>query len=109
MTTHGAKPFKLIDADTLAALSGQLGVFEFADAQDCVIYIGRADARTPFGLRGEIAARAAAIPDARRFRLEVTTAYHTRHLELLMIHQAHHGLLPRHNEPMPGLGRLMPG
>ena len=50
-----------------------------------------------------------AIPDAIAFRYEVTTAYHTRHLELLMVHQADHAALPKYNEPMPSLGRLSPG
>jgi hypothetical protein len=90
-------------------LPGQLGVFEFGDAAGRIIYIGRADARTLFGLRSEITARAKSIPDARVFRHEVTTAYHTRHLELLMVHQADFDALPVHNAPMPTLGRLSPG
>jgi len=109
MSVRSTKPWRSIDARTLAALPGQLGVFEFADASGHVIYIGRADARSLFGLRSEVARHAEAVGEARSFRVEVTTAYHTRHLELLMVHQADHGSLPKYNEPMPTLGRLSPG
>ena len=98
-----------IDAGSLAAVPGALGVFEFADAAGEVIFIGRADARSLFGLRSEIAQRASAIADARSLRLEITSAYHTRYLELLMVHRADHGVLPKFNAPMPSLGRLSPG
>jgi hypothetical protein len=109
MPVRLTKPWRQIDPAALAALPGQLGVFELANAAGEVIHIGRADARTPFGLRGEVAARAAALPDARAFRVEVTTAYHTRHLELLMAFRADHGALPSSNAPMSSLGRLSPG
>ncbi len=109
MSVRCTKPWIAIDAGTLAVLTGQLGVFEFADAAGEVIYIGRADARSLFGLRSEVARWAGAIEAARSFRVEVTTAYHTRHLELLMAHRADHDALPRCNEPMPTLGRLSPG
>jgi hypothetical protein len=109
MSIRCTKPWIPIDAAALAALPGQLGVFELANTRQQVIFIGCADARSLFGLRSEIARRAQTIPDAAAFRLEVTTAYHTRRLELLMVHQADFGALPAHNEPMPTLGRLTPG
>jgi len=109
MAVRSIKPWRPIDPHALDTLPGQLGVFELADAAGEVIFIGRADARTLFGLRGEVGACAAAIPDARAFRVEITTAYHTRHLELLMAFQADHGCLPKFNPPFPGLGRLSPG
>jgi hypothetical protein len=108
MAIRMTKPWVSIDAAALTALPGQLGVFELADAAGEVIFIGRADARSPFGLRGEIARCAAAIAEARTYRLEITTAYHTRHLELLMTYRADHSRLPKHNAPIPGLGRLSP-
>jgi len=108
MSVRCNKPWVSIDAASLAQLPGQLGVFEFADASGAVIFIGRADARSLFGLRSEIARHAEAIAQARAFRLEVTTAYHTRYLELLMVHRADHTTLPQYNEPMPSLGRLSP-
>ena len=102
------KPWLPIDATAFGSLPGQLGVFEFADAGGQVIYIGRADARSLFGLRSEIAKQARAIDAAAAYRLEITTAYHTRYLELLMVYRADHAALPKYNEPMPSLGRLSP-
>jgi hypothetical protein len=92
-----------------ACLPGHLGVFELADAAGQVVYIGRADARSRFGLRSAVADALRACPEACAFRIEVTAAYHTRHLELLMAHRADHGRLPIRNEPRPRLGRLSPG
>ena len=109
MQIRCTKPWLPIETAALEALPGQLGIFELADTSGRVIFIGRADARSLFGLRSEVARHAHTIPDATLFRYEVTTAYHTRHLELLMVHQADHAALPKYNEPMPSLGRLSPG
>jgi len=109
MQIRCTKPWLPIDAAALDALPGQLGIFELADATGRVIFIGRADARSLFGLRSEVSQRVSTIPEATTFRYEVTTAYHTRHLELWMVHQADHAALPKYNEPMPTLGRLSPG
>ena len=109
MSVRCTKPWLPIDAATLERLPGQLGVFELADATGRVIFIGRADARSLFGLRSEIARQVGAIAAAKSLRFEVTTAYHTRYLELLMVHRADFDALPQFNEPMPTLGRLSPG
>jgi hypothetical protein len=109
MSIRSSKPWQSIEPAALAAVPGQLGVFELADDAQCVLYIGVADARCLFGLRSELARCAALFPDARSFRIEVTSAYHTRYLELLMVYRADYDALPRHNEPMPSLGRLTPG
>ncbi len=101
------KPWLPLDA--AAGLPGQLGVFELADDAGQLQYIGCAGGRSRFGLRSEVPAAAERIPGARRFRVEVTMAYLTRHQELLMAHQADEGALPPHNEPQPRLGRLSPG
>lgn len=93
----------------LAALPGHMGVFELGDAAGEVVYVGYAGGRSRFGLRGEIEAAAARCGGAAAYRYEVTTAYLTRYQELLMAHQAATGVLPRHNAPMPRLGRLSPG
>jgi len=92
-----------------AALAGHMGVFELADAAGRVLYIGRADARSRFGLRSAVADAARAVSDATHFRVEVTTAYHSRHLELLMVHEADHGALPPGNATPHRIGRLSPG
>ena len=109
MSIRCTKPWRPIDATALTALPGQLGVFEFADADERIVFIGRADARSLFGLRGEIARLAKEVPTATLFRFEVTTAYHTRYLELLMVHAYDFGELPRFNPREPTLGRLTPG
>ena len=108
MTIRLNKPWITLDSSAFGSLPGQLGVFEFADASGNVIFIGRADARSLFGLRSEIAKHANAVAPARAYRLEITTAYHTRYLELLMVYHADHARLPAYNEPMPSLGRLSP-
>ena len=97
------------DAREAAGLPGHMGVYELADAAGRVIYIGCAGGRSRFGLRGEVQDALARIQGASRFRIEITTAYLTRHRELLMRHRAAHGELPAANEPVPGLGRLSPG
>ena len=100
------KPWLPLDA--AARLPGQLGVFELADEAGRVRFIGSAGGRSRFGLRSEVLAAAQRIPQACRFRVEVTMAYRTRHLELLMAHKANQGALPPDNDPVPHLGRLSP-
>lgn len=99
------KPFVDLSGDALSRVKGQLGVYELADVGGVTQYIGRADARTLFGLRGELEAY---IDQGYRFRFEVTTAYHTRYRELLMNYIAEHGAYPPKNKPLPRLGRLSP-
>ena len=97
------------DAARIEDLPGQLGVFELANAPGETLYIGCADARTLFGLRSAVRERVDEFNDVVSFRVEITTAYHSRWRELLMVHVADHGGLPRHNEEVAGLGRLSPG
>ncbi|MPY92901.1 MAG: hypothetical protein GEV08_07470 [Acidimicrobiia bacterium] len=95
----------------VAALPGQLGVYELADEAGNVLRIGYAGGRTLFGLRSELAERLAEGPGrATAFRVEVNQQYLTRWQELLMVHLADHGALPP-EQPDPGvrLGRLSPG
>jgi hypothetical protein len=107
MAVRMSKAWTDCAAAAIAALPGQLGVFELADGDGEVIYIGCADARTLFGLRSEVAVRASEL-DAAAFRVEVTSAYRSRWLELLMAHRADHHRLPRGNPEPAGLGRLSP-
>lgn len=91
----------------VSQLSGQLGVFQLADHDDQVVYIGVADARSLFGLRSAVDDAFKRLVDAVQFRVESTSAYHTRYRELLMVHVADHGALPPDN-PKIALGRLHP-
>jgi hypothetical protein len=93
--------------DALAKLHGHLGVFELADEDNTVIYIGFAGGRSQFGLKAEVDAAVHRIPEAAKVRYEVTSAYHTRYRELLMVHQADFGQLPQANPPIK-LGTLSP-
>ncbi len=74
MSVRLDKAWQAVDADTLGALPGHMGVFELADAGGAVLYIGFAGGRSRFGLRSEIAEAAARVPAASQFRLEVNTA-----------------------------------
>lgn len=108
------KPWQTLDEVNVRALSGQLGVYQIADANDHIAFIGFAGGRSIYGLRGELQDQLnARDPDAAgtwKFRVEVNTSYQTRYRELLMVYQADHGELPVDNQasPPPGLGRLSP-
>lgn len=94
-------------SEVLDHLKGNLGVFQLANADQEVVFIGFAGGRSRFGLKGEVASALDAFPGIASARFEVTTAYHSRYRELLMAHQADHGTLPQFNEPI-SLGRLSP-
>ena len=95
----------------VADLSGQLGVYEIADASGEVVYVGYAGGRSRFGLRGELEAELERRgPEGSHFRYEVNMQYLTRYQELLMVHRADRGELPAENRghTTPRLGRLSP-
>ena len=108
MAIRLTKPWRALEAGEVASLPGQLGVYQIAGPAGEVLRIGVAGGRSRFGLRGELDAELARHGPGFRFRTEVNTQYHTRFLELLMLHRADHGALPPENEAPPGLGRLRP-
>jgi hypothetical protein len=111
MALRLTKPFQPLTEENAAALPGQLGVYELADASGKTVAFGFAGARSLFGLRSELTAAAKTRPHgATQFRVEVNQQYHTRFRELLMVHQADHGSLPPLNaeDPPINLGRLSP-
>ena len=90
---------------------GRVQYTAWCDDQGHVLGIAMADARTLFGLKGELEKAARERPGgASHFRVEVNQQYTTRYLELLMLHVADHGALPLLNRqaPPPRLGRLSP-
>ncbi|MBM3539412.1 MAG: hypothetical protein FJX55_16490 [Alphaproteobacteria bacterium] len=105
------KPWRLLSPSQVARVHGHLGVYQLGDDAGSVLYVGVAGGRSLFGLGGELQ-RELASPRAgvTRFRVEVSAQYRTRWQELLMLHRADHGELPRHNqgERLPKLGRLSP-
>lgn len=104
MSIRLEKPWRSLDAEAVADLRGQLGVYQLGDAGGNVLYIGYAGGRSRFGLRGELEA---CLGRAERFRVEVNMSYLTRWRELLMAFEADHGRLPELNGSAR-LGRLQP-
>ncbi len=104
------KPWRELTDRTVAALPGQLGVFQIADGDDTVIFIGMAGGRSLFGLRSLLGEELARRPAGAQFRYEVNQQYWSRYRELLMLHIADHGEPPMGNiDSLPaGLGRLSP-
>ena len=85
------KPWIEPSAESIRAIPAVVGVYEIADAEGHLLYIGQAGGREPFGLRTRIAlhfsgdnpnsvlrARAAL------FRWEANQQYTTKRLEMLM-------------------------
>ena len=99
------KPWQTLDPDAVARVQAQLGVYELANADGEILFIGFAGGRSRFGLRGELEAH---LGEAERFRVEVNMSYLTRHRELLMTFEADHGRLPARNTRPNRLGRLHP-
>ena len=105
------KAWRPLEPETARRLPGQLGVYQIADGDGAVLYIGFAGGRSLFGLRGVIEREAVEPrPGAAQFRVEITMQYMSRHTELLMLHVADHGELPPENQKNPPrrLGRLSP-
>lgn len=104
------KPWKPLSAEEAQRLPGQLGVYQIADAQGAILFIGEAGARSPFGLRSELQRELKERGADHQFRVEVNMQYRSRWFELLMVHKADHGSLPPDNakNPPPVLGRLSP-
>ena len=104
-----SKPWLSCD-EALALLHGNLGVFQLGDASGAVLFIGYAGGLSLFGLQGVVRDALAAHPDATAVRYEITTGYHTRYRELLMLHVADFGQPPVGNTDIDGitLGQLSP-
>jgi hypothetical protein len=105
------KQWQLLCMENISALEAQLGVYQLADVDHRIVYIGYAGARTLFGLRSSLE------DDLNRlgnqplyFRTEINMQYISRYEELLMLHVADYGTLPEHNQHMDQtrLGKLTP-
>jgi len=111
MALRLTKPWQPLTGEIVAALPGQLGIYELADAGGNTVAFGFAGGRALFGLRSELMRIVEAPPHcATQFRVEINAQYQTRYRELLMVYQADHGALPPVNAEKPpiGLGRLSP-
>ena len=58
------KPWLPLEETQLERIGAQLGVFELGDESGRVLYIGAADARSLFGLRGELERRIGSAADS---------------------------------------------
>jgi hypothetical protein len=94
MQLHLSKPWRPLDDANVRRLTGQLGVYELADRQGRVVYIGYAGGRELFGLRSALQRQ---LGRAVQFRYEVNMQYQSRWRELLMLHERDHGSLPELN------------
>ena len=112
MAIRMTKPWRPLEETQVKSLPGQLGVYEIADAQGTVRFIGMAGGHSLFGLRSELKREVdeRGGGSAWQFRVEVTMSYLTRYQELLMVHVADHGDVPDENRgALPvTLGRLHP-
>ena len=111
MPIRMTKPWVELTPQSVTALPGQLGVYQLANAEGQIVYIGFAGGRTLFGLRSELERALAQRPGkAVRFRCEINQQYTSRYQELLMLHVADYGGLPLVNRAHPPvrLGRLSP-
>lgn len=93
--------------DAVQRLAGNLGVYQLANTQGQILFIGYAGGNSAFGLKGVVRQALEDQADAAWVRWEVNTAYMSRYKELLMIHVHDHGELPPRNAPM-ALGKLRP-
>ncbi len=110
-----SKPWLILDAEAIAAVPAQLGVYQIGteddggDGEDAtVVRIGYAGGREAFGMQTALTTEFEA-GTGNRFRYELTHGYLTRWEELLMLHQAEHGALPPGNaDRLTPVGRLRP-
>jgi len=113
------KPWIQPTKDSIRAIPAVVGVYEIADADGNLLYIGQAGGREPFGLRTRIALHfGGADPNAvlreraAQFRWEANQQYTTKRLEMLMQFQRDEGVEwpPAHSagdwRDTPQLGRL---
>ena len=112
MSVRLEKPWMQFSKERISSLAGHLGVYQLGNAEKEIIYIGLADARSKFGLRGELL-KWLELDDIATsfFRLEVTMAYKTRHAELLQIFLHDFKRLPLANKNLnvKSMGRLNVG
>ena len=110
MSIRLTKPWLKLDDLDSESLPAQLGVFQFADADQRVVFIGYGGGDRLFGLRSAVEAhRAESAPDAVFIRYELTHGYLSRWEELMMVHAHDHGAIPEKNDPATApRGRLTP-
>ncbi|KAA0235202.1 hypothetical protein EDM76_08475 [bacterium] len=90
------RPWRDLNEAEVSRLPGQLGVYELADEDGQVIYVGYAGGKSLFGLRSAVQGHIGSTRAA-RFRYEVNSQYMSRYHELLMLHARDDGDIPELN------------
>ena len=101
-----------LNVENVTKLAAHLGVYQLANDEGEILYIGMAAARAQFGLKSELTkALDEPLSNVTQFRYEVNMSYRTRRLELLQAYVSDHGKLPTANTDIDGdtLGRMRPG
>lgn len=112
MSVRMTKAWQPLSPEAASRLSGQLGVYQIGSETGEVLYIGFAGGRSLHGLRGEIRRWAENPPSGgTQFRVEVNTAYRTRHHELVGAFVHDNGRLPVANTDIDParVSKLSPG
>lgn len=112
MSIRLVKPFQALTPENIEPIQGQLGVYQLADANGDIFYIGYAGGRSLFGLHGELKGEMKEQGDNEiQFRCEVNMQYISRYKELLMLHKVDFGELPERvlKEYPHKIGTLSPG
>ena len=105
------KPFQVLNEENIQPIQGQLGVYQLAEPNGYVIYIGYAGGRSLFGLNSELKKELQQREGKETlFRYEVNMQYISRYEELVMLHQVDYGELPDRvqKEHPHKVGRLTP-
>ncbi|MDH3683680.1 MAG: hypothetical protein OEV40_27480 [Acidimicrobiia bacterium] len=110
MTIRLSKPWLDLEGLDREELPAQLGVFQIADADRNVIFVGYGGGTRAFGLRTAIEEQRQRLGHRARFvRFELTHGYLSRWEELMMVHQHDHGSHPSANDDSTApRGRLTP-
>lgn len=111
MAVRMSKDWSEFNAANVERLTCHLGVYQLGTSDGEIVYIGVADGRSKFGLKGELLDQLDRHgADVDRFRVEVNMAYRTRHLELLEAYVHDRGGLPSANTDVDiaSLGKLSP-
>ena len=111
MSIRLEKAWQLLSPENVSRLEAQLGVYQIADANQRIVFIGYAGARSLFGLRSALAADLDRLKNQTfYYRCEVNMQYISRYEELLMLHAAEFGAVPEYNLPLDKtrLGKLTP-
>lgn len=111
MSIRLTKPFQALTSENLKPIQGHLGVYQLADANGDIFYIGYAGGRSLFGLYGELKREMEQQTDGEiMFRCEVNMQYISRYEELLMLHKFDFGELPERvlREYPHKIGKLSP-